>query len=127
MSTSLSFVAPPPGFAPFTDFTLDDIEGASGLYSLRAVGNDSIRLFVLDAAVYVPDYAPELSDEQCGSLGVTQPEDAIVLVVANPGEGGTSMNLMAPIVVNSHTGSSAQFILENQDWPLRAELTARSA
>jgi flagellar assembly factor FliW len=127
MSTSLSFVTPPPGFAPLTDFTLDDIEGASGLYSLRAVGNDSIRLFVLDAAVYVPHYAPELSDEQCGALGVSTPEDAIVLVVANPGENGTSMNLMAPIVVNSRTGASAQFILENQDWPLRAELAARSA
>jgi flagellar assembly factor FliW len=127
MSVALDFIAPPPGFDPLTDFMLDDIEGASGLYALRAVGNDGIRLFVLDASVYVPDYAPELSDEQVSALGVVDAEDAIVLVVANPGENGTSMNLMAPIIVNSKTGASAQVILEGQDWPLRATLSARSA
>lgn len=122
MSGVLSFVAPPPGLAPLREFALDEIEGIGGLYSLRALDDDGIRLFVLDAAVYVPDYAPALSDEQCASLGVTTPEDAIVLVVANPGDTGTSMNLMAPIVVNARTRVSAQVILEDQDWPLRAEL-----
>ncbi len=61
------------------------------------------------------------------ALGVTSADEAIVLVVANPGENGTSMNLMAPIIVNSKTGASAQVILEGQDWPLRATLSARSA
>lgn len=122
MSDVLSFVAPPPGLAPLTEFSLDEVAGAGGLYSLRALGDETVRLFVLDAAVFVPDYAPELSDEQCEALGVGAPEDAIVLVVANPGDAGTSMNLMAPIVVNAKTRVSAQVILEDQDWPLRAEL-----
>lgn len=50
------------------------------------------------------------------------PEDALVLVVVNPGDPGTTMNLLAPIVVNSATGTSAQVILDGQGWPLRAEL-----
>ena len=56
----------------------------------------------------------------CGLL--RGPADAMVLVVANPGQAGTTVNLMAPIVVNTATGASAQVILEGQDWPLRAEL-----
>jgi flagellar assembly factor FliW len=51
----------------------------------------------------------------------------MLLVVANPGgaDGGTTVNLLAPIVVNARTSVGAQLILEEQDLPLRAELAAR--
>ena len=127
MSVALTFVTPPPGLAPLTDFILDEIAGASGLYSLHAIADPSIRLYVLDAAVYLSWYTPVISDEQCLALDLKVPEDAMLLVVANAGEAGTTANLMAPIIVNANTGASAQVILEGQEWPLRAELTARSA
>jgi flagellar assembly factor FliW len=127
LSATLTFIAPPPGLAPLVDFTLDDIEGAEGLYALRAKADTNRRLFVLDAAVHLPDYTPVLSDEQCEALDVSTPENVLLLVIVNPSEGGTTVNLMAPIVVNATTGACAQLILEDQDWPLRAELSARSA
>ena len=126
MSVALTFVTPPPGLAPVTDFILDEVAGASGLYSLHAAANPGIRLYVLDAAVYLTWYTPEISDEQCLALDVKAPEDAMLVVVANTSESGTTANLMAPIVINATTGVSAQLILEGQDWPLQAELTARS-
>ena len=89
--------------------------------------NGAIRLFVLDAAIYLPDYSPEISDEHCLAIDLHTAEDALVLVVANPGETGTRMNLLAPIVVNVHTGACARVILDDQDWPLQAELAVRSA
>ncbi|MFD1213646.1 flagellar assembly protein FliW [Arthrobacter sp. GCM10027362] len=122
MSAALTFVAPPPGLAPLVDFTLRPVDGAAGLFALEAAGR---RLFVLDAAVYLPDYQPEISDEDAAALGLAGPEDALVLVVAVPGGAATTVNLMAPIVVNAATGVCAQVILEGQDWPLRAELAAR--
>lgn len=122
MSAALTFVAPPPGLAPLVDFVLEEIDGAKGLYALHATHDRETRLFVLDAGVHLPHYTPVISDEQCAALDVAVPEDALVLVVANPGSTGTTMNLLAPIVVNASTGVSAQFILEGQDWPLRAEL-----
>jgi flagellar assembly factor FliW len=127
LSATLTFIAPPPGLAPLVDFTLDDIEGAEGLYALRAKADTNRRLFVLDAAVHLPDYTPVLSDEQCEALDVSTPENVLLLVIVNPSEGGTTVNLMAPIVVNATTGACAQLILDDQDWPLRAELSARSA
>ena len=87
----------------------------------------AIRLFVLDAAIYLPDYSPEISDEHCRAIDLHSADDAMVLVVANPGETGTRMNLRAPIVVNVHTGVCAQVILDDQDWPLQAELATRTA
>lgn len=126
MSVALTFVSPPPGLAPLVDFHLTKIEDAAGLYALQAADTGK-RLYVLDPGVYLEDYTPVISDEQCSALDVTAPEDVWVLVVANPGENGTTMNLMAPIVVNTASGKCAQIILDNQDWPLQAELSARSA
>jgi flagellar assembly factor FliW len=127
MSAALTFVTPPPGFNPLTEFTLNPIEGAAGLYSLVADASSRVRLYVVDAAVYLPEYTPEISDEQVATLKLTTPDAALVLVVANPGASGTTVNLMAPIVVNSVTGVAAQLILDGQEWPLQASLGARAA
>ncbi len=127
MTAALNFLSPPPGLDPLTEFILDDVTGAAGLYALHAASDPGIRLYVLDAAVYLPWYTPEITDEQASGLAIISPDDAMVLVVANASETGTTTNLMAPIVVNATTGACAQVILEGQDWPIRAELTARSA
>ena len=124
MSATLTFATPPHGLAPHTGFELREIEGAHGLFALEAVADSGIRLFVLDASVYLPDYSPVISDEDCVKLDVHTSDDALVLVVANPAAGGTTMNLLAPIVVNATSGASAQIILEGQDFPLRAQLSS---
>jgi flagellar assembly factor FliW len=126
MTATLSFVSPPPGLAPLTDFNLNEIAGAAGLFALQSADDERTRLFVLDAAVYLPYYSPVISDEHAVALELDNPGQALVLVVTNPGETGTTVNLMAPIVVNSTTGRCAQIILDGQDWPLRAELTPRA-
>jgi flagellar assembly factor FliW len=127
VSAALTFVAPPPGLDPLVDFTLRPVEGAAGLFALEAAADAGRRLFVLDASVYLPHYQPVISDDDVAALGLRGPEEAMVLVVANPGQAGTTVNLMAPVVVNTASGASAQVILEGQDWPLRAELAAESA
>lgn len=124
MITALNFASPPPGFEPLLDFTLTGIDGATGLYSLRADEDVDLRLFVLDANVYLPHYHPEISVEQSDSVGIDSADDAAVLVVANPDSEGTTVNLMAPIVVNLHTGRSAQVILDDDRWPVRSKLHA---
>jgi len=127
VNAGLSFLAPPPGLEPHTRFALREIAGASGLYALQASDDAAIRMFVLDAAVYLPEYAPTLSDEQCEALDVRSPEEVLLLVVATTDDSGTTVNLMAPVVVNTGTGVAAQLILESDDWPLRHTLTSRTA
>jgi len=131
--TPVRFVAPPFGLEPKVDFVLDEIEGAVGLFALRAVdtvdtvADDAadVRLFVLDASVHLTDYSPVITDEQTALLALTDADDAMLLVVATPASSGMTVNLLAPVVVNRVTGAGAQLILEGQDWPLRAELSPR--
>lgn len=123
MSATLSFLVPPPGLEPLVEFSLVETDGAPGLYTLTANAEHGPRLFVLDAGIHLPRYQPTITDEQCALLGLEGAGDASVLVVVNPsGDGPTTVNLMAPIVVNLTTGGCAQLILEGQDWPMRAEL-----
>jgi flagellar assembly factor FliW len=130
----VSFVAPPFGLEPLVDFSLEGIEGAVGLYALRSDGaggvegsdGADVRLFVLDAAVHLPDYSPVVTDEQSDALDLQDAGEALLLVVATPAASGMTVNLLAPIVVNVRTGAGAQLILEGQDWPLRAELSPQA-
>ncbi len=116
-----AFVTPPPGFAPLTHFELEQVPGAVGLFTLTAADEPGVRLFLLDAATYVPDYRPRFSGAQRDVLGSDVPE-ARLFVVANPGPGGTTVNLAAPIVLDPTTGRCAQLILDGSDYPLRASL-----
>ncbi|MEG9246874.1 flagellar assembly protein FliW [Arthrobacter sp. Soc17.1.1.1] len=116
-----AFVTPPPGLAPLTRFDLEQVPGADGLFTLTAADEPSVRLFLLDAATYVPHYSPRFSDAQRDVLGSDVPE-AHLFVVANPGTGGTTVNLAAPIVLDPSTGRCAQLILDGADYPLKATL-----
>jgi flagellar assembly factor FliW len=122
--TRLTFVEPPLGLEPLTDFTLEQIEGPDGLFALQSVDDPARRMFLLNPAVYVPNYHPELSDAQAAALNLSTPDEAALFVIANHREGTTTVNLLAPIVVNQTTNMCAQFILEGQDWPIQAPLDA---
>ncbi|ROP75334.1 flagellar assembly factor FliW [Frigoribacterium sp. PhB107] len=130
VTAPVAFVAPPFGLEPLVDFVLDEVEGATGLFALRATDtsdtSSEVRLYVLDAAVHLPDYSPVLTDEQTTGLDLHDAAEALLLVVATPAASGMTVNLLAPVVVNTRTGQAAQLILEGQDWPLRAELAARA-
>ena len=122
----LTFTAPPPGFAPLTEFDLKEVAGAPGLYTLRDTAGEDLRLFLLDPTFYLPDYLPEIADEDLTTLGVSVGAEVDVYVVANLQGGSPVVNLLAPIVVNPVEATATQLILE-EDWPVQAELAAPAA
>jgi flagellar assembly factor FliW len=126
VSATLTFVTPPPGLSPHVEFALDDIEGAPGLHTLRASSDASVRLFVVEASMYVPDYLPAFTEEHLLDVGAGARAEAEVLVVTTLDSDGPVVNLLAPVLVNSATGAASQVILDGSDFPLRARL-ARTA
>lgn len=129
----LSFTAPMPGLEAAEGFALRGIDGAPGLYAMESA-SPRIRMFLADAAVYVPDYAPAIPHstlevlglERTGSdrTGLDRTGRATVLVVVNPTLEKTTVNLAAPIVLNPETGRCTQVVLDGEDYSLRAELSA---
>lgn len=119
---ALRFVTPPPGLAPHTAFALEPVDTDAGLFSLAAIDEPGIRVFVVDRDAVVPDYAPVLTAAQLQPIGVTSLQDTRVLLVARLTDEGVTVNLLAPVVVDPCTGVAAQVILEGQDLPVRALL-----
>lgn len=122
MSALITFASPMAGLEALAEYELAPVDGSVGLFTLRSTESVGLRLFLLDAAVHLPTYQPEISDAQRDSLGLDSADDAAVYVVVNPAKPEMTVNLVAPVVVNVRTGVAAQFILEGDDWPLRAPL-----
>jgi flagellar assembly factor FliW len=118
----LVFTAPPPGLSPVVDFELDEVEGAVGLYALRDTVGADLRLFLLDPAVFVPEYRPQLMAEHLAPLGADDEQEVDVYVVATLSDGAPVVNLLAPILVHPVTHAATQVILDGAEWPLQAEL-----
>jgi flagellar assembly factor FliW len=126
-AVAVAFTAPPPGLHPLVDFALAQVDGASGLFTLRDTSGAGVRLFLLDPAVFVPDYAPTFTGEQLEPLDVEPGDNIDVFVVATIVDNGPVANLLAPIVVNTRTLLASQVILDGDDWPLHAQLAAAAA
>jgi flagellar assembly factor FliW len=146
MTRTLSFTAPPFGLEPHVEFALAPVDGAVGLFRLTAAADETLRLFVLDAAVHLPDYQPEITTAQQAELELNTvdasdagPADADhaggtgagavsadVFVVVTPGAGTSTVNLLAPIVVNGGTGRCQQVILADSTLSLREPLLPRA-
>ena len=107
--------APLPGLADLTDFTLEPVRDAVGLYPLDLATTVDIRFLVLDA----------------GPHGVVLPRttslrrfpgrpDPRVLARVNTSDHEATANPLTPVLVNPETGACTPAILEGQDWPLRS-------
>jgi len=120
-SQPVTFAAPMPGFEDLHNFSLRSVEGATGLYALEA-GTTPVRLFLADAAVFAPSYAPPIPAAALEALELDERAAPQVLIVVNHSPGSTTVNLMAPIVLNRAAGRCIQLVLDGRDYPLRAEL-----
>jgi flagellar assembly factor FliW len=123
---SLDFVAPFPGFPGQSRVARGCRDESGVLYELRSLDDAGLRFLVVPPAPFFPEYAPELDDITAAALSLTDAEQALLLIVINPGAdaAGTTANLLAPIVINTETRQAAQVVLAGADLPVRAPLAA---
>jgi flagellar assembly factor FliW len=121
---ALELAAPLLGLPGHERYTLEALDDAGVLFALRSVPADEadapVRLFVVSPVAHFPDYAPTID---AGALPWdADAEHTAVLAVVHPGQGpqdGPTVNLLAPLVIDTRTGRAAQVVLDG-DWPLRA-------
>lgn len=114
-----------PGFPEHRRFSLVRWGDETSPFSLlESLDGDALRFVVVPPALFFPEYAPVLSDEDAARLGLEGADDAIVLVVVSLGErpADATANLLGPVIVNRHTLAAGQVVLTGQDVPTRAPL-----
>jgi flagellar assembly factor FliW len=125
---SLELVGPVAGFPQHRHFVLVELDPSSLLRALRSIDEPGLRFLVVPPEPFFPGYAPEISDDWAALLELTSADDALVLLIVTPGASAadTTVNLLAPVVVNVRTRRAAQVLLDDASLPLRAPLTLAS-
>lgn len=81
---------------------------------LEAAANAKLAFLAISPFVVVPNYRPEISDEDVRFLGLERPEDALIFnIVTVRGPQQATLNLKGPIVLNRKTLIAKQIIPVN--------------
>lgn len=121
---TIDFVVPIPGFAGHQRFVLVRMDDEGVLFSLRSVDDQELRFLVVAPPPFFPDYAPEIDDDTLEMLGTDDPSRLLVLLIVTAAEAvsDSTVNLLAPIVIDQLTRRAVQTVLTGSEFPVRAPL-----
>lgn len=112
------------GFPQLKKFALifDEEKGAESvsIMWLQSMDEPAVAFPVMHPNEILPDYNPTVNDEMLLPLGELTMENTYVLVTVTAAEDvkKTSVNLKAPIVINTLNCKGCQIIIEN-DYPVK--------
>lgn len=83
---------------------------------LQSMEDPDIAFPVMEPGVVKEDYSPVVNDEILLPLGEMPQESVYLLVIVTAASDikQTSVNLKAPVVINTDTGKGTQVIVENE-------------
>lgn len=115
------------GFPDLQKFALiyDEEKGlkASSVMWLQSMDDTQVAFPVMQPNQIKPDYNPMVSDEMLIPLGELNEDNTYVLVTltAMPKKEDTTVNLKAPIVINTETKRGCQLIVDD-DYPVKFKI-----
>lgn len=105
------------GFPDYTHFSVIFQEDQLPFCWMRLQGrDDELHFVVVEPGNVLPDYEPEIYDEDAAELELTDPADAMLLnivTVTRGAQASATINLTGPVVINRRTGRAKQVVLAN--------------
>lgn len=112
-----------PGFDEYKDYTiLYDVEGEQTFFSwLQCVTEKNLAFPIVNPFRVKEDYNPIVEDALLEQLGEFETEDLAVFLMATVPEDvkKTSVNLKAPLIINTNNRQGMQIIVENDDYKIK--------
>jgi len=120
----LSFPWGMPGLEDCKQFTLTPLETDSLYYYLRCAVQPEIGLLLVNPFALFRDYEFDLAEETAAQLKIAGQDEVAVLCTVNTSRGLdlATVNLLAPIVINTNKLLAKQVILNDRRYSLRAPL-----
>ncbi len=93
-------------------------------YWLQSVDNPKLSLPCMDPDIIVENYEIGVADEMLEEIGVDENSEVITLCVVRIPDniGESTVNLAAPIIINSTTKQGIQIVMENTVYNVRHRL-----
>ena len=101
------------GCPDWRHFMLEPDAAGPAIQLLRSLDEPEVALYVADPFTILPEYEFEVGDADSSTLELTDPSDALVLVIltARDDPASVTANLLGPLVVNIRTGRGRQLVL----------------
>ena len=81
---------------------------------LQVLEDPTLAFLVISPFEVVPNYSPEIGDDDSSFIGLKSPDDALIYnIVTLKADGHATMNLKGPIVLNRFTLSGKQVVIAN--------------
>ncbi len=110
-----------PGFESLHAFVILHVEQTAPVHWLQSVEEPGIALTVVDPFTMVGSYSLEISEIEAKELRLNGQADLMVLGVTVIPEDITKMtvNLAAPILINTKKGIGKQIVMDNREFNTR--------
>ena len=110
------------GFQNLKQYVVVNTKEGSPYRWLQSVEDSKIAFLVSIPEFFIADYAPEISDAEAKSLGLSAVTAHLILVTTTIPAGNpnaATANLAAPIIINLETRKAKQVILEDEAYTIR--------
>ncbi len=106
------------GFPDVKEFLLihdSEADNGGGIQWLQSLDEPAFAIPVMDPLLVRPDYNPTIEDELLKPLGEVTEENILVLTTVTVPHAieNMSINLMAPIIINTDTRRATQIIIDD--------------
>lgn len=110
-----------PGFLEEKTFALLPYELDSPFAFLQSVNEPDLTFMIVEPFTFFPDYDFELDDAVAKDLGIGEDNPPQIFNIVRVPEKLEEMtiNLLAPIIVNWHSRTAKQHVLEKTSYPVR--------
>lgn len=110
------------GFPELKDFLLiHDGDGNGNIKWMQSIQEPAFAMPVVDPLTVIPEYNPDIEDELLKPLGEITEENMLVIVtITVPKEiEKMTVNLKAPIIINSESRKAAQLIIDSDRYQVK--------
>ena len=113
-----------PGLEDHREFILNPLEKDSPFYYMRSNSRPEIGLLLVNPFVIFKDYEFDLDNEAAGQLHIADQKQVAVLCTVNTsrGVGAATVNLLAPLVINTERLRAKQVVLHDRRYSYRTPL-----
>lgn len=112
-------------FESYTEYLPISFHGENDkMLSLQSLEDETLSFILMNPFEFFPEYTPEPDEKEWKSLGATSEQDIsyYVLCVIRDTPAESTVNLRAPLMVNSLNRKAKQVILDNPNYSFRHTL-----
>ena len=113
-----------PGFEDLKDYALINPDNDTVFSYMQSLERQDICFVLLSPFILIPDYDIEISSITVDKLNIDKVEDLLIYCIVTIPQNmqDTTVNLKAPIIINSQNRKAVQEILDTDQYSIRHKL-----